>query len=144
MSNGSEAGIATLFAEFEEASRCEDWERFDRLFLPTFLSLDPSTAAPVERRALIAFLPHRRGLFESAGASGTHLSSLEVDRLDPAHALARTTWSVDFARPHAAVTLRSTFIVRRTEDGWRIAVYLNHESLPELLGADGAATGVTP
>jgi hypothetical protein len=29
--------------------------------------------------------------------------------------------------------LRSSFLVRRTGDGWRIAVYLNHESLLELL-----------
>jgi hypothetical protein len=42
--------------------------------------------------------------------------------------------------PHAPVTLRSSFLLRRTEDGWRIAVYLNHESLLELLGVSASGT----
>lgn len=128
------AEIEAVFDEFEQASRTEEWERFDRLFLPTFLSLDPTTAAPVERRTLIAFLPRRRGLFEKAGASGTELATIDVTQLDPIHALARTTWNVVYDEPHDPVTLRSTFLLRRAEDGWRIAVYLNHERLLELLG----------
>ena len=128
------AEIEAFFAEFADASRAEEWERFEHLFLPTFLSLDPTTAAPVERQALIAFLPRRRELFERVGASGTRLATLEITDLDAIHALARTTWSVVYERPHDPVTLRSTFTLRRTDDGWRIAVYLNHESLLELLG----------
>ncbi len=126
--------IEELFATFEEASESEQWHRFERLFLPTFLSLDPASATPVERDALIAFLPHRRGVFARAGASGTRLASLEVLPLDDIHVLARTTWDVLYDGPHDPVTLRSSFLVRRTEEGWRIAVYLNHESLLELLG----------
>lgn len=131
------AGIEAVFAEFEAASRSEEWERFDRLFLPVFLSLDPTTAAPIQRDALIAFLPRRRDLFAKAGASGTRLATLEMIELDQLHVLARTTWTVLFDAPHDPVTLRSTFTLRRTEDGWRIAVYLNHESLLELLGLTG-------
>lgn len=127
------AAIEAVFAEFEDASSREEWARFDGLFLPTFLSLDPATAAPLERQALIGFLPRRRGIFERAGASGTRLATLEVTQLDPIHALARTTWDVLFDRTHDPVTLRSTFLLRHTEDGWRIAVYLNHESLLQLL-----------
>jgi hypothetical protein len=133
-----DAEMKALFASFEQASKSEEWHRFERLFLPTFLSLDPGSATPIERDALIAFLPHRRGVFARAGASGTTLATLEVVPLDAIHVLARTTWDVDYDDPHDPVTLRSSFLVRRTEDGWRIAVYLNHESLLELL-ADAAA-----
>lgn len=126
--------IEALFADFEDASRTQEWERFEHLFLPTFLSLDPTAAAAVERSALIAFLPRRRALFESAGASHTRLATLDITELDALHALARTTWTVVFHVPHGPVILRSTFTLRRTDDGWRIAVHLNHESLPELLG----------
>jgi hypothetical protein len=126
--------IEDLFAEFEEASRAEEWERFEHLFLPTFLSLDPTVAAPVERAALIAFLPRRRSLFDRAGASHTRLATLDITELDALHVLARTTWTVVFQQPHDPVILRSTFTLRRTDEGWRIAVYLNHESLLELLG----------
>jgi hypothetical protein len=128
-----DAEIRDLFAAFEEASRTEEWRRFERLFLPTFLSLDPDSATPVERDALIAFLPHRRGVFARAGASGTRLTGLEVTPLDDSHVLARTSWDVVYDDPHDPVTLRSSFLVRRTEDGWRVAVYLNHESLLVLL-----------
>ena len=79
---GVEAEIEAVFAEFQEASDSEEWHRFERLFLPTFLSLDPASAAPVERDALIAFLPHRRGLFARAGATGTRMTGLEVVPLD--------------------------------------------------------------
>ncbi len=139
--NDVAAEIEEVFAEFERASRTEEWDRFDRLFLPTFLNLDPATADPVDRQALIAFLPHRRGVFERAGATGTRLATIEVTELDPIHALARTTWPVLYDGPHEPVTLRSTFLLRRTKDGWRIAVYLNHESLLELLGLSAAADG---
>lgn len=44
--NDVAAEIEEVFAEFERASRTEEWDRFDRLFLPTFLNLDPATAIP--------------------------------------------------------------------------------------------------
>ena len=137
---GVEAEIEAVFAEFQEASDSEEWHRFERLFLPTFLSLDPASATPVERDALIAFLPHRRGLFARAGATGTRMTGLEVVPLDGSHVLARTTWDVLYDGPHAQVTLRSSFLLRRTEDGWRIAVYLNHESLLALPGVSAPGT----
>ena len=139
--NDVDAEIDAVFAEFASASRDEQWDRFDALFLPSFFNLDPTSAGPVERQALIAFLPRRRGLFESVGATGTELASLDVTELDPRHALARTTWTVLYDGPHDPVTLRSTYLLRRTDDGWRIAVYLNHESLLEILGLGAAAAG---
>lgn len=130
--------IQQVFTEFEEASHAEDWSRFEDLFLPTFLSLDPAVAAPVDVRSLIAFLPRRRGVFESAGATGTRLASIEISELDERHSLARTTWSVVYDEPHEPVTLRSTFLLRYVDGSWRIAVYLNHESLTELLASTAA------
>jgi ketosteroid isomerase-like protein len=131
--------VEAVFAEFQKASRSGEWQRFERLFLPTFFSLDPATAAPVDRQMLIAFLPRRRELFQRAGASGTKLTAIDVTALDPIHAQARTTWTVEYDRPHHPVTLRSTFTLRRTDDGWRIAVYHNHESLLQLLGLETPA-----
>ncbi len=131
-----EAEIEAFFAAFEAASRSEQWHHYEELFLPTFFSLDPGVAAPVDRAALIAFLPQRRGLFARAGATGTRLTGLETLPLDALHVLARTTWDVVHDAPHPPVTLRSSFVLRDGPEGWRIAVYLNHESLLELLGLD--------
>jgi hypothetical protein len=125
--------IAAFFDEFQEASRVEDWPRYGDLFLPEFLNIDPGSATVLQRDRLIAFLPQRREIFERAAASGTALATLEVDALDDRNAFARTEWDVLFTEEHPPVTLRTTFLLR-LEDRWRIAVYLNHGTLLELLG----------
>ena len=125
--------IESFFSEFAAASEHEDWSKYDDLFLEHFLNADPSMCAPLAREHLIAFLPQRRSLFEIAGATGTRLVRVQTETLDDNHALARTKWEVVFAHDHEPVELDTTFLLRR-EDRWRIAVYLNHASLPELLG----------
>jgi hypothetical protein len=132
--SGATAEIEEFFADFERASAEEDWAHYGELFLESFLNLDPGTAGPVARDDLVAFLPHRKGVFDRAGATGTRLRTLRVEPLDAAHALARTTWEVIFASERSPVVLETTFVLRR-EERWRIAVYLNHGSLLELLGS---------
>ncbi len=126
--------IATFFEEFQKASREEDWDRYSDLFLPQFLNMDPTSSGPVARDDLIAFLPKRKGVFDRAGATGTTLASLDVEPMDDdRHVLVRTTWHVVFHDDRAPVVLQSTFVLRH-ENGWQIAVYLNHGSLLQLLG----------
>ncbi len=132
--DGSEPAVRAFFDAFGRASEAGDWASYGTMFLPTFMSLDPNAAAPVDRDRLIAFLPHRRQLFERAGVTGTRLSELSVTDLDDRHAIAQTTWAVDFDVPRDPVVLRSTFLLRR-DDVWRIAVYLNHDVLGELLAS---------
>jgi hypothetical protein len=129
--------IENFFSEFTTASDNEDWAQYGDLFIEQFLNLDPSTSAPVAREHLIAFLPHRRALFESAGATGTRLVDVQTEILDDRHVLARTKWEVVFDRDHAPVELDTTFLLRH-DDRWRIALYLNHRSLPELLGVSAS------
>ena len=126
--------IEAFFADFERASTREDWAHYGDLFLADFMNMDPSAAAPLARDDLIAFLPMRRSVFERAGATGTRLASVQVRTLDGIHALASTTWDVMFDHDRPPVTLDTTFLLRH-DDRWRIAVYLNHHSLPELLAS---------
>ena len=133
MSTDHLESIASFFSEFATASDNEDWAKYGELFLEQFMNIDPSSSAPLSREHLIAFLPQRRRLFESAGATGTRLVDIHVESLDQRHALARTKWEVVFDHEHAPVELDTTFLLRN-EDHWRIALYLNHGSLPELLG----------
>ena len=124
--------IEAFFADFERATTQEDWARYGEMFLADFLNLDPTAAGPLARDDLIAFLPRRKAFFERFGATGTRLADVQVQTLDGTHALARTRWDVLFDHDHPPVTLETTFLLRH-EDRWRIAVYLNHRSLPELL-----------
>ncbi len=126
--------IAQFFDDFESASRREDWAGYAEMFLPQFTNIDPGAVTTVAREDLIAFLPHRRGVFARAGASGAALASLDVDPLDERHVLARTTWEVLFDETgRAPAVLRTAFLLRH-EDRWRIAVYLNHDVLADVLG----------
>jgi ketosteroid isomerase-like protein len=134
--------IEAFFADFESAADNEDWTRYGDMFLEQFFNMDPASARTVARDDLIAFLPHRKTVFERAGATGTRLANLHLERLDEIHVLARTTWDVLFNHDHAPVQLRSTFVLRH-EDRWRIALYLNHGTLLELLGLT-ARIGTTP
>jgi uncharacterized protein DUF4440 len=137
MSDTVTTEVEGFFHAFEQASVRQDWAGYGAMFLPEFLSIDPTSTRTVAREDLIAFLPQRKAMFEKAGAAGTTLASLAIDALDERHAIARTNWDVVFdaaaGGDRGPVVLRSTFLLRK-EDGWRIAVYLNHESLLELLG----------
>jgi len=124
--------IEDFFADFDQASTQQNWTRYGDMFLPDFMNLDPATATPLARDTLIAFLPRRKEVFDRAGATGTRLANLQVQTLDATHALARTRWDVVFDHDHPPATLDATFLLRH-DDRWRIAVYLNHHSLPALL-----------
>ncbi|WP_406831238.1 hypothetical protein ABEG17_00210 [Pedococcus sp. KACC 23699] len=90
-SPGQTEEIAQFFGDFESASRREDWAGYGEMFLPQFTNIYPVTVSTVAREDLVAFLPHRKGTFARAGASGVVLASLEVDPLDGRHVVARTT-----------------------------------------------------
>ena len=42
-------GIEEFFADFEDASRNEDWQRYGEMFLPEFTNMDPRLR--LDRRA---------------------------------------------------------------------------------------------
>ncbi|MDN5769055.1 MAG: nuclear transport factor 2 family protein [Humibacillus sp.] len=133
------ASIQSFFRDFASASDNQDWPRYGDLFLEQFMNIDPTASAPLGREHLIAFLPRRRMIFSSVGATGTRLVDLQVESIDDRHALARTKWEVEFDHDHVPVELDTTFLLRH-EDRWRIAVYLNHGSLLELLGLTASLT----
>ena len=82
--------IQAFFADFERASADEAWDRYGDMFLATFMNMDPAAARPLARDDLVAFLPHRKAVFERVGATGTRLHTLKVEHLDDTHVLART------------------------------------------------------
>jgi hypothetical protein len=104
----------------------------------TFLSVDPVRAATVTRAAMLEVLPRRREMFERIGARQSELVEAAETRLDERHTLVRTAWRWRLAAASDTpeeLVLRSTFLLRREETGWRIVVYLNHQDVPALLAA---------
>ncbi|MET9019148.1 nuclear transport factor 2 family protein [Actinopolymorpha sp. NPDC004070] len=118
------------------------FERFDTsgadVFHEQFLSLDPARAAVVTRDQLRAVLPRRAQMFGSVGATGTRLRDLDARPLDELHALVETHWDVDFADENAEpLTLHATYLLRRTDDGWSVVVYLNHQDIGGVIANRG-------
>jgi hypothetical protein len=123
--------IQAFFATFAQAGDTLYTQALAPCFNDVFLNLDPASAAPVSREALLAALPMRSQYFGSFGVEGMDLDTVVETPLDAIHTLARTTWSVRFSPGVTAtpLTVASTFLLRRGDDGWRIVVYLNHQDV---------------
>jgi hypothetical protein len=134
--------VRAFFDRYAHAGDRLDDTALTDSFHEVFLSLDPTAATPVPRAALLAALPRRKEMFESAGVGTMVLSTLGESPLDELHTLAHASWTapVESGEP---LTLSSTFLLRRDATGapWRIVVYLNHQDVGELIrnrGAGGA------
>ena len=134
--------IDAFFDRFQLASDTLDTSTLRDLFCDVFLNLDPSHAAPVPRDVMINALPMREKLFGSIGAIGAELTDVTTTQLDKHHVLARTTWQTRFSDTAPApepLVLRSTFLLRSDDEGWRIAVYLNHQDIVSIITERAAA-----
>jgi hypothetical protein len=127
------ADVREFFAAFSAASD-RDPAGPAGLFGEQFLSLDPNSMTVVNREQLAELLPMRARMFAFIGAHGTELSELSECPVDAQHTLVRTAWAVRFDDPATeSLTLRSSFLLHRAPEGWRVAVYLNHSDLGALI-----------
>jgi hypothetical protein len=123
--------VQAFFETFDRAGSALDTPTLASCFNDVFLNLDPASATPVSREALLNALPMREKLFGSLGVDALELDTVTDTPLDAIHVLVRTTWSVRFTPgvTAAPLTLSSTFLLRHADDGWRIVVYLNHQDV---------------
>lgn len=137
---GSE--ISAFFEEF--AQRSGEPAAVDEFFDRHFLSLDPTSSSVVEATQLAAALPARAAMFRSVGAVRTDLTALTEQPLDESHCLVSTTWSALDEDGQEVLALSSSFLLRRTERGWRIAVYLNHADIGRVIAQRHTPTETQP
>ncbi|NYF50217.1 hypothetical protein [Tunturiibacter gelidoferens] len=110
-------------------------------FADVFMSADPSGARAVPSSKLLMAIPLRKKLFEGVGGGATALVSVEQTMLDNRYVLLKTEWQMKLDRgsgPGDGLTLRSTFVLYRSDDGLKIVFYLNHEDLMSLLRERGS------
>lgn len=81
-------------------------------------------------------------MFRSVGAVRTDLTALTEQPLDESHCLVSTTWSARDEDGRDVLTLSSSYLLRRTERGWRIAVYLNHADIGGVIAQRRATTEI--
>jgi hypothetical protein len=126
--------VRAFFRRYERAAEDLDGQVLKSLFCDVFMSLDASSAAALSPQALLAALPRRKQLFEAIGSDGLELADISELPLDDLHTLVRTSWNLRMRnqRPGDPVCLRSTFILRKDDRAWRIALYLNHQDMNKL------------
>jgi hypothetical protein len=126
--------VRAFFRRYERAATDLDSEALTSLFCDVFMSLDASSAAAVSPQALLAALPRRKQLFHAIGSDGLELADISEMPLDDLHTLVRTSWNLRMRNdlPGDPVCLRSTFILRRDDQAWRIVLYLNHQDMNKL------------
>jgi len=68
------------------------------------------------------------------GSDGLELADISELPLDDLHTLVRTSWNLRMRNepPRDPVCLRSTFLLRKDDGVWRIALYLNHQDMTKL------------
>jgi hypothetical protein len=132
--------VREFFQRYQRAADELDRDALANLFSGVFMSLDVNSATAVSPQALLAVLPRRRQLFEAIGSDGLELADISEMPLDDLHTLVRTSWRLRMRdrAPCEPVFLLSTFILRREDGMWRIAVYLNHQDLNRLLSDLGS------
>jgi hypothetical protein len=133
---GVRPDVQAFLMRYAEAGDTKDPEALRACFLDTFLSLDPNTAAAVSLELLIKTLPRREQMFSSAGIIGLDLVECSEIPLDDLHTLVETTWQARLAEPRATsepLHIPAAFLLRKTDEGWKIAVYLNHMDLSVAL-----------
>jgi hypothetical protein len=124
--------VLEFFDRYRRGADTSDPEVTRDCFAETFLNLDPRSATPVPREALITALSGRAQLFGSIGVEGLELTELSETPLDDLHTLVATTWTARFspdARDAEPLVLPSQFLLRRQGDSWQIVVYLNSTDL---------------
>jgi hypothetical protein len=124
--------VVAFFDRYQQGADTADPDVVRGCFAETFLNLDPTSAGPVPREALIQALPGRAQLFAGIGVEALELTALSERPLDELHTLAATTWTARFAADAADRTplvLPSQFLLRRYADSWQIVAYLNSTDL---------------
>lgn len=132
--------VEDFLKRFEVNANVGSAEETVKQFADVFMAADPSGARAVPSSVLLMAIPQRRKLFESVGRSVTTLASVEETKLDERYVLLKTEWLVQFDRGSGRsedLTLRSTFVLYRSDEGIKIVLYLHHQDLMSVLRERG-------
>jgi uncharacterized protein DUF4440 len=132
--------IEAFFRQFEERSAAGDVSGLVALFAPSFLMAGPAGTQVVKASDMTQVIPRRKQMFDAAGCRSTSLRSVEETPLDGRYSLVRTEWQWTFDRPDggsADLTLPSSFIVERADEGARIVCYIMHADVAAILRERG-------
>ena len=132
-----ETAIGRFFQSYAQKSSEDNIPALVSLFADPFFSADPNGTRCVRVDEFAAALPKRKLLFDQLGCKPAVLTSLQETQLDPRYVLAKTTWKFEFARANPEETEEvfadSTFLIDTGKEDHRIAMYLAHQDIMQVL-----------
>jgi hypothetical protein len=131
--------MQAFFEAFEAGSEAGDAASLAKLYTESFLVANPNGVQVVRASDLLQIIPKRKQMLDAAGCQAAKLVSLSETRLDDHYSMVRTEWRwrVKGDENGSEITLPSTFIVRRSSEGLRIAFYLAHGDITAVLRERG-------
>jgi len=133
----SETAVGRFFQSYAQKSSEDDIPTLVLQFTDPFVSADPHGTRCVRVDDFAAALPKRKLLFDRLGCKPAVLVNLQETQLDARYVLARTTWHFDFARANSEeaeqVLVDSTFLIDTGRDEFKIAMYMAHQDIMQVL-----------
>lgn len=138
--NAVEPTMRAFFEAFEASSATGDAASLAKLYTASFVVAGPNGVHVVKASDLAHIVPKRKQTLGAAGCGDAKLVSLNETRLDDHYSMVRAEWRWqvncgDSESPE--ITLPSTYIVRRSSEGFRIAFYLAHGDIVAVLQERG-------
>ena len=140
----SETAMSRFFEVYWRESNGDNTPGLVSHFLDPFLSAGPQGTQCVSAAEFAMMLPKRKQLFERLGARPASLVSLEETPLEARYVLAKTRWRMEFVREDLELTellLDSTFLVDTGGDRFRIAMYMPHQDIMQVIKERGILKG---
>jgi hypothetical protein len=133
----SESAIGRFFQLYAQKSSEDDIPALVSQFADPFVSADPHGTRCVHVDEFAAALPKRKVLFDRLGCEPAVLVSLHETRLDARYVLAKTTWRFEFERANPGKTEEvladSTFLIDTGQEDFKIALYMAHQDIMQVL-----------
>jgi hypothetical protein len=143
--NQNETAIGRFFQLYVQKSSADNFPALVSQFADPFFSADPHGTHCVRVDDFAAALPKRKLLFDRLGCKPAVLISLHETQLDARYVLAKTTWRFDFARADSPepeqVLADSTFLVDTGGEEFKIAMYMAHQDIMQVLRNRGILKG---
>ncbi len=138
------SSIEDFFRQFELNNSKSDFSAAVSQFADTFMAAGPQGAQCVKASDFVVALPKRKQLFESCGCHSMRLIRVDPHSLGDRYCMAHTRWKMNFAEgdlSSEAEFVDSTYVLEKTDQGFRIVLYLAHQDVFAILKQRGGTKG---
>lgn len=128
--------VQCFFTDYETANAKFDVERIAACYADVFMFGGPQGVQSVKKEDFLKILPRRKEFFRSLGLLSSNIVSLETSILDSKYTLVKVIWNMRLDRgasEPACSQNAASYVLSRTNDGFRIVFQIDHQDLAKRL-----------